>query len=172
MTGEQLPKYLNPPGADHRRLLIGWNKARLTGDLVICEGPLDAVMLWQHEISALALGGKELHDEQLAQLMTLSADTVITVMLDPEELKAPSDVAKRLAVHFKSIYLAKLPAGVDPGSSTRAEAYVAVEQASKWTGARTLTLSAALQSSRSALDLRSQLKSRKAQHLLTKTIYQ
>jgi len=151
MTGEQIPKYMNPPGADHRRLLIGWHVARLTGDLTICEGPLDAIKLWQHDITALALGGKELHDEQLAQLMELSPDTAVTVMLDPEEELAPLNVATRLSLHFKNVYMAKLPLGVDPGSSTRAEAHAAVDGATKWTGARTLRLAAILKRSRESL---------------------
>lgn len=151
MTGEQIPKYMNPPGADHRRLLIGWHVARLTGDLAICEGPLDAIKLWQHDITALALGGKELHDEQLAQLMDLPADTAVTVMLDPEERLAPLNVATRLSLHFKNIYLAKLPLGVDPGSSTRAEAHAAVDGARKWDGGRSARLAAILEKSRDSM---------------------
>lgn len=148
MTGEQMPKYMNPPGADHRRLLIGWNVARLTGDLVICEGPLDAIKLWQHDITALALGGKELHDEQLAQLMELSPETAVTVMLDPEEEVAPLNVATRLSIHFKNIYMAKLPMGVDPGSSTREQAHTAVDEATRWKGGRLPRLKALLERSR------------------------
>ncbi len=151
MTGEQIPKYMNPPGADHARLLIGWHVARLTGDVTICEGPLDAIKLWQHDISALALGGKVLHDQQLAQLMELSPDTAVTVMLDPEELVAPLDVATRLSLHFKNIYLAKLPLGVDPGSSTRAQAHKAIDEAAKWDGGRHARLKAILDRSRGSM---------------------
>lgn len=151
MDGDQIPKYMNPPGADHRRLLIGWNVARLTGDLVICEGPLDAIKLWQHDITALALGGKELHDEQLVQLMELSPETAVTVMLDPEEKVAPTNVATRLSLHFKNIYVATLPDGVDPGSSTREEAHAAVDGARKWKGGRAPRLHALLEKSRESL---------------------
>lgn len=159
MVGDRIPRYFNPPGADHRRMLIGWNVARLTGDLVICEGPLDAVKLWQHDITALALGGKELHDEQLAQLMTLSDETAVTVMLDPEEKLAPTTVATRLSLHFKNIYVAKLPDGVDPGSSTREEAHAAVDVASKWKGGRAPRLAALIERSRNSLDSRHTKKS-------------
>ena len=154
MDAGGIPKYLNPPAADHRRLLIGWNVARLTGDLVICEGPLDAVRLWQHDITAVALGGKELHDEQLAMLTELSPETAVTVMLDPEEKIAPLNVAQRLSLHFKSIYMAKLPLGVDPGSSTREEAHAAVDNAKKWSGGRAPLLSALLERSRASIDSR------------------
>jgi DNA primase len=152
MVGGRIPRYFNPPGADHRRLLIGWHAARLTGDVTICEGPLDAIRLWQHDITALALGGKELHDEQLAQLMDLSPETAVTVMLDPEEVIAPLTVARRLSLHFKNIYLAKLPLGVDPGSSTRAQAHAALDGAKKWDGGRSAYLAAVLERARNSLD--------------------
>lgn len=160
MTGEQEPKYLNPPEADHRRLLIGWNMARLTGDLVICEGPLDAVMLWQHDISAVALGGKELHDEQMAILMDLSPETAVTVMLDPEERIAPLNVATRLSVHFENIYMAKLPERtadgkkLDPGASTRAQAHRAVDEAMKWRGGSGARTSAIIDGAKEAMSKR------------------
>lgn len=144
MLPDMEPRYWNPPGADHRRVLIGWEQARLTGDMVICEGPLDALKLWQHGISALALGGKELHDEQLAMLVDLPSDTVFYVMLDPEELEAPVKVATRLSCHFDSIFIARLPEGVDPGASTPEDANKALEDAERFTGARKFTLEAKL----------------------------
>ena len=136
------PKYLNPPGADHSRLLIGWNVSRVTGDLVLCEGPLDAVKLYQHDVSALALGGKELHDEQLTLLMKLNRSSALTIMLDPTEDIAPYDIAARLSVHFKYVYIAKLPKVkikgemVDPGSAPRKMIHKAIDNAEKWRGTR------------------------------------
>lgn len=144
------PKYLNPPGADHRRLLIGWHVSRVTGDLILCEGPLDAVKLWQHDLPALALGGKELHDEQLAQLMTLSSQSAITIMLDPEEEVAPYNLANRLSVHFDQIYIAKLPLKLptgeacDPGNAPRKVAHEAIDEAKRWSSSRSAKLRAVL----------------------------
>jgi DNA primase len=151
MTDEQEPKYLNPPGADHRQLLIGWNMARMTGDIVLVEGPTDAIRLWQHNLSALGLGGKELHDEQRAQLFALPSDTAITVILDPEERKAPFTVAEKLAAHFNHIYIGRLPDGVDPGKSSRTQAYRALDRARKWTGDRTARLSGVVKSSKESI---------------------
>lgn len=164
MMGSQIPKYLNPTGTDFRRLLIGWNTARLTGDIVLCEGPLDAVMLWQHSISALSLGGKELHDEQMSMLMSLPNTTAVTLMLDPDELEAPYKAALRLSVHFTAIYIAKLetidgaskrgfdkygkPSKLDPGNATYKEAYAAIDNAQRWTGARGGRLAAKLAKAR------------------------
>lgn len=151
------PKYLNPPGADHSRLLIGWNVSRITGDLVLCEGPLDAVKLYQNDISALALGGKELHDEQLGLLMTLNKSSAITIMLDPEEDIAPYNIAARLSVHFDYIYIAKLPKikidgkMVDPGSAPRKMSHMAIDKAEKWTGSRSHRLKAIISRSKEKL---------------------
>jgi DNA primase len=154
------PKYLNPPGADHRRLLIGWHVSRVTGDIVLCEGPLDAVRLYQHDLPALALGGKELHDEQLAMLRSLPPKAAVTIMLDPEEEVAPFKLAERLSLHFEQIYIAKLPlrtkAGkkLDPGESTRKQAHRAVDEAVLWRSSRGPKLSAMLRQSRKAWEKR------------------
>ncbi len=141
-------RYMNPPGADHSHLLIGWNMARVTGDLVICEGPLDAVRLYQNDVSAVAVGGHELHDSQLAMLMRLSPESAITIMLDPEETIRPFDFAKRLSVHFKWIYIATLPDGVDPGDATKRQVHGALDNAKRWTGSRFPRLRQVLERSR------------------------
>lgn len=144
MTGTQEPKYLNPTGADHRRLLIGWHCTPLTGDLVLCEGPFDAIRLWQNDVPALALGGKELHQEQLDMLAKLPRDVAITIMLDPEEETAPYKVADKLSSYFRTLYIAKLPDGIDPGDASKEVAQEAVDTARKWTGSRQDLLQAKL----------------------------
>jgi len=136
MTGEQEPKYVNPTGADHRRLLIGWNVVKRTGDLCLAEGPLDVIKLDQNGIPAMAVGGKVLHSDQLAMLFKLPDSAAVTVMLDPEEALAPFDMASQLAVHFDRIYIAHLPEGVDPGDASRRQASSAVESATPYTGER------------------------------------
>jgi hypothetical protein len=136
MTGGQLPKYLNPPGADHGRLLIGWDKVDLTKDICLVEGPLDAIRWYQHGISALAVGGKVLHADQLGMLFHLSPHQAVTVALDPEERTAPYNVAQQLSVHFEQVYIARLPDGVDPGDSTQSQAEAACETAVRFTGER------------------------------------
>lgn len=152
------PKYMNPDGADHRRLLIGWHVARVTGDIVLCEGPLDAVKLWQHDVSALALGGKELHDEQLGMLMTIPPTAAVTILLDPEERVAPFDLASRLSVHFEYIYIATLPSHLpdgekcDPGNASRKIAHKAIDEARLWRSSRSARTRAILERSRRKLD--------------------
>jgi len=151
MTGQQEPKYLNPAGANHGRLLLGWKHAPLDGDVALVEGPLDAIKLWQHGIPALALMGKVLHKEQLEMLLAKPVDAGITVMLDPEEQTAPYDVARQLTCRFGSVHIARLPDGVDPGSATRNQARMAVESAERYTGGRSARLAASLASAQRKL---------------------
>lgn len=148
------PRYKNPPGADHRRLLIGWNVARTRGDLCIVEGPLDAVRFDQHGIASLAVGGKVLHSEQMAMLFKLKPSQAVTVCLDPEELMAPLDVASQLAVHFERIYIARLPMGVDPGDSTRTQAMEALSGAERFSGGRAERVRARLSGAKTVGDRR------------------
>lgn len=117
------PRYLNPKGADHGRLLCGWNMLKKAGQLTVVEGPLDAVKMWQHGLPSVALMGKVLHAEQFAMICdAYPPSTEIVLMLDPEEVQAPREIGNRLLTRYERVYIAKLPAGVDPGSSTTKQA--------------------------------------------------
>jgi hypothetical protein len=151
MTEKQTPKYLNPPGADHKYLLIGWDLIRFAGEICLVEGPTDALRFYQHRIPALALGGKVLHDEQMALLLDLPSDANIVVMLDPGEDKHAHEAALKLSTHFKNIFIGQLPDGVDPGKSTLLQANEAVERAKRWTGSRLSSTSSKVLSSRKLL---------------------
>lgn len=141
MVDDLEPKYKNPTGADHARVLIGWDvyadrHAMIRSDLCLVEGPLDAIKFDQHGLPALAVGGKVLHSEQLEMLFELNPRQAITVVLDPEEKLSPLDIANQLSVHFGGIYVARLPDGVDPGDSTRRQAHKAVDKAERFRGTR------------------------------------
>src|SRR5690606_12052636 len=143
MSGRPKLKYLNPKAAN-QRLLIGWNVTTFGGDLTLVEGPLDAVSCWQCGVPALALGGKNLNDQQKSQLFQLPADTAINVMLDPEEKMAPFTIARLLSVHFKNIYIVRLPDGIDPGDATPEQMATAIDSAERWSGDRSAELRAKL----------------------------
>lgn len=152
MTGEQEPKYINPFGADHSRLLLGWDHTRLGEDICLVEGPLDAIKAWQAGVPALALMGKSISNEQAALLHTKPADAAITIMLDPEEAVAPYDVAAQLITHFNNVHIAKLPDGEDPGSTTPEVLLHAYKKADKYRGRTTSKLTAMLSASRKKLE--------------------
>jgi len=147
-TGEQQPKILNPSGVDQGRLLLGWLHVDVDQDVTLVEGPFDAIKLWQHGISALAMMGKTLHSEQLIQIFKRSVDSSIVIMLDPEETTAPYAVAAQLICRFENVYVACLPQGIDPGASTKKQAHEAYENATKYVGDRGGSLTASLNASR------------------------
>jgi DNA primase len=116
----------------------------LSSDLVIVEGPLDVIGLYQHGIPALAILGKELNKEQLGLLCMKPADASITVLMDPEEPEAPYNVARELTSRFSNIFIGHLPDEVDPGDATRVQAWAAWDDAGRYTGERTSGLRAKL----------------------------
>lgn len=130
------PKYLNPRHSDHNRMLIGWDVVNTRGDLTLVEGPIDTVKLDQYGIPALGVGGKVLHTKQLELLFALSPDQAVTVMLDPEERIPPYSMAEALSVHFRRVYIARLPMGIDPGEASRSRAHSAYDNAERFTGDR------------------------------------
>lgn len=148
MDDDLEPKYKNPTGADHARLLIGWDVVSRRGDICLVEGPLDAVRLDQHGIPAMGVGGKVLHSEQLEMLFTLSPRQAITVVLDPEERLGPLDIANQLEVHFERIYIARLPDEIDPGDSTKRQAQAAITKAKRFKGGRADRVKARIEGAR------------------------
>jgi hypothetical protein len=151
ITGEEEQKYLNPYDVDHGKLLLGWYHTKVDGDLVLVEGPLDAVKMWQHGIPAVALLGKTLHKAQLEMLFAKPKDAGITIMLDPEEIDAPYKAADLLLCWFENVFIAKLPLGVDPGSSTFKQARIAMKKAVRYTGNRADRLASIVNSSATAI---------------------
>lgn len=142
-TGELSPKYLNPKGVDHGRLLMGWEFVG-TDFLVLVEGPFDVAKFVQHGIPTVGLLGKVLHLDQLALLTRLPETLKVVLMLDPEERIAPLDAATRLRVRFDQVFVGRLPTGVDPGASAPEQAWAAVEAARPFNGARLARLEALL----------------------------
>ncbi len=136
LTDEQMPKYLNPKGHDHSRLLIGWDQAPERGDFTLVEGPTDAMKLDQHGFPSMGVGGKVLSAIQLAMLFTRPSDASATVLFDPEALAEAYEVAAKLVTHFNYVFVARLPDGIDPGKSTRKQASKAHASASRFRGER------------------------------------
>jgi len=148
IDGEQVPKTLGPKGADKSRLLFGWNQAKEVGDLVIVEGPFDALKVWQCGYSVVALHGKNLSLAQFVLLCKRHADSSVIIMLDPEEVEAPFSVAAQLLCYFASVYIARLPLGTDPGSASRRQIEKAYNDAKRFSGDRSMSLTAKVSASR------------------------
>jgi len=151
MTGELQPKYLNPTGVDHRRLLFGWQTLEGSADFVICEGPLDAIKLRQAGFPAVALLGKALLEAKLALLCKVPKDAAAIVMLDPEASVEANEAALALKVHFERVFVAMLPAGSDPGDASVEAIRRAVDEAEPFNGSRSAVVGAALAAARARL---------------------
>jgi hypothetical protein len=152
LSGEQEPKYLNPSGVDHARLLIGWDQVPPRGDFVLVEGPTDAMKLDQHGSPAMAVGGKVLSASQLSMLFQRPEDSSVTVMFDPEALAEAYSVAQRLCTHFTYVFIATLPAGVDPGSATAKQARRSLGKAKRYRGERAPKVAAVIAAMRENVD--------------------
>lgn len=118
---DKLPKYLNSTGLEKSRLLYGHSLRPVDGKVILTEGQLDAGIANARGISgtAVAIGGKDISEEQVRQLLNSSAKD-ITICLDNEPATVPSikkaikliqqlDEDEKIA---DRIYIATLPAGI------------------------------------------------------------
>lgn len=143
LTGEGIPKYLNPTGVDHSLLLFGWKHVKPGADFAIVEGPLDAMKLYQWGIHSVAFGGKSLSSAQLNLLFSFPESASVTVMLDPDAISNAYRVASLLKLHFRNVFVAKIPPTdehgnkLDPGASTAEQALAWYEDAPVFSGSRT-----------------------------------
>lgn len=139
-TGGQMPKYLNPEDAKHGRLLYGWAQAvrRMLRArrpvLVLVEGPVDVLKMSQHGYPSLGIFGNQLRSAQVSLFSRWPRETVVFVMLDPEETVRRFAVAQQLTVRFSDIRLAELPPDVDPGKSLQQQAQRALRDAEPFVG--------------------------------------
>jgi DNA primase len=134
MESEVEPKYLNPPGPKGR-LLYGWVGVQPESEIVLVEGPFDALRLASYGLSALALMGISMTLTQLT-LIASPRPVEVTVMLDANVEREAVKIATNLLGVAGSVYLAKLEGAKDPGDSTREQALIAVHGAERFTGAR------------------------------------
>lgn len=131
VTGYAKRKYLNAGGVNRRSLFYGWREENIGGDIVLCEGPLDVLKLYEHGIAALGLLGKTMSQGQYSLFTKFPIDTAVTIMLDPETDLESLRIVKTLSNRFGDIYIAKLPEGIDPGDSTSEQAWEALNLSEK-----------------------------------------
>lgn len=133
-TNDRRPKYVNAEGDWAASLLFGWEQYTETGgDLAIVEGAFDVMRFAMHGIPAIALLGKELGSGQRALLHRLARDTTITLLIDPEEKRWVTDaLASQLCMRFSRLYVGRMELGIDPGNSTKEQAYQSIDKARPW----------------------------------------
>lgn len=130
----QEPKYLNPPGP-RGRLLYGWQNVQTGGELIFVEGPFDVLRLAAHGLAAVAVMGLSLGSAQV-RLVGQAHLSSVTLMLDAGVETEAQLMAADLLGTAGAVFIARLPAGIDPGSSTREQAWEAFRGAQRYTGDR------------------------------------
>ena len=77
------PKYLNSPGMDLAQYVFGLNHHADLSEIVVVEGPLDAVWMGQHGIPAVALLGSQSKNPQ--RIEKLARYSHVTIFPDRDE---------------------------------------------------------------------------------------
>jgi 5S rRNA maturation endonuclease (ribonuclease M5) len=109
------PKYISATGLDRETILYNYDSAFNQKTLVITEGFFDCLKVGANAIATL---GKEITEKQL-RLIKLGDFKEVIVFLDRDAEKESRDIAKKIAIYFKT-YLA-IPTKKDPGQMSRIE---------------------------------------------------
>ena len=138
--GDVQPKYLNSPetGLFHKGgLVFNFHRARPAaydaGDVVVVEGYMDVISLWQAGLkNVVATMGTAFTEDQVAQLWRLAPEPVICFDGDAAGIAAAHRATLRILPHLvagASFNFAFLPDGLDPDEFVQArgrEAFVAL----------------------------------------------
>lgn len=130
------PRYLYPKGFKISWHLFGANKAHASSDksvLVITEGSIDCLSVWQAGMASVALLGAQLHAHQLTVLSGLGYENIV-LFLDRDDagVHATMKAAAQLTAEGYDVKIAKYPRsadGKDPASLNAADRVRAVEKA-------------------------------------------
>ena len=99
------------------------------------EGPFDVLRLAAHGLAAVAVQGLSLGLAQV-RLIGQARLASLTLMLDAGVESEVQAMAADLVCATGAVYIARLPDGVDPGDSTKEQAWEAFRSAEKYTGDR------------------------------------
>ncbi len=124
ITTEGKPKYLNYWNFDKGKYLLGEHMVERNTAVILCEGALDAMMLYQHldeldlldEYSVVASLGAKLTKKQMNRLVQLTNEVVVAFDNDDAGRSGTQQVAKLIG---KRVVCKRLPyTGLqsDPGS--------------------------------------------------------
>lgn len=108
-------RYDSPPIA-RDQVLLGYDQARGTEDLLVVEGPFDVLGCARAGLRAVALMGKQASGGQLAKLARFGAKRLF-VLLDPEAAKDANTIARSLSIVSPYVRVGRLPEGTDPGDA-------------------------------------------------------
>lgn len=124
-----LNPYSQPGQYTAQDVVFNHDRARTSPEVVICEGPVDAIKVGPH---AVALFGKSCSPSKLHRITRMHARAYV-VYLDrgEEELESARHIAAQLA-QWAPTRIAVPPVGSDPGSLSPAENAAVVRMAEPW----------------------------------------
>lgn len=111
-------KTLNPAGVPSGGVIFNFDAVRGQPEVVICEGPVDAIKAGPN---AVALFGKTAGEAKLERLLRLTVQRYVVYLDAGEEEAAASIALARELVPFAPTCIARPPAGRDPGALTKAQ---------------------------------------------------
>jgi len=131
---DQRPKYIYPKGLPISRSLFGAWDAQDHPWLAICEGPLDAIAMWDAGVPAVAMYGSRISDAQ-ARLLRIMGTRGLVIATDNDEagLRARDRIVETMP--DLSLKLLTYPQGSlakDPGELSRIERREAYTGAQPW----------------------------------------
>lgn len=113
LPNDPMPKYMSA-GDRRGRGVYRLNEAEPGEDILICEGPFDALVQGEN---AVALYGTYLSNVQRDALLRVS-DT-FSIALDPDARTFASELAQTLKRHKCKVRVLRLPSGADPADLGR-----------------------------------------------------
>lgn len=105
------PKYLYPKGVKCHDLLFGWEKWRYTNkSVVLVEGAMDVVALWEAGVPALGIFGSRLSQRQARMIRMLNPNSVTCAFdMDAAGAAATYSVAISVVADCCPVYVASWP---------------------------------------------------------------
>jgi len=127
VAGEWRPKYVNPniPAND---IIFGEIDVDFRGDIIICEGPFDAVKCGDRAVPLL---GSSLDESHALFDTIVKNDSVVTLMLDSDAQRKALKIASLLSSYDVTVKIAR--SSPDPGAMTHQECQDAVNNATLFT---------------------------------------
>lgn len=137
----QQPRYLYTRGKWKQEILFGMNMIESADRVIMTEGSLDAMWLWQHGYPAVALLGLGLGDRQLELLSNFK---IVISMLDNDEagknaLYRKRGIGDKMAKHGINLLCTGYPEGrKDPQELSKEEIEVMLKKTKSFVGIKML----------------------------------
>ena len=118
---------------EHKAFAVSNGDSAAYSDLIVAEGPMDVLRLWQFGLNAVGILGSYASETQIEKIaMLVPRKYRLIIMGDPDEAgrKMASELGKSLKDRI-SVFNASLPEGIDPGEADEYQINEAIKK-SAW----------------------------------------